>query len=254
MPASRRSRRIRTLIADDESLARELLTNLVRRDPELELVGAAASGAEALAGVQAFSPDLLLLDIQMPSLDGISVAEQLSGSEKCPYIVFVTAHDTFAIQAFEVAARDYLVKPLSKRRFATAMQRAKSEILGDDISTNELGESPFTVRSGETLVSLLPSDVVWVEAANQYVRIHTVASRVFVVSQSLRQFAQRLPSRSFSRIHRSTLINKQHIAAVLSSEGRYRAQLSDGSVHDIARNRKSMVKDLLRYTRSQKSL
>lgn len=243
----RRTRRVRTLVADDEPLARELLGNLVRRDPELELVGAAASGADTLAAVRQHAPDLLLLDIQMPCLDGISVAEQLAGMATSPYIIFVTAHDTFALQAFEVAVRDYLVKPVSKRRFATAIRRAKQALLVQDPEPTAR-PAPLTVRSGEELVSLEPDDVIWVEAANQYVRLHT-RNREFVVSQSLRQFARDLPARGFARIHRSTLINQRHLTAVRASDGRYRAEMSDGSLHDIARNRKSLVPELLASAR-----
>jgi len=244
--AARRSRRIRTLVADDEPLARELLGNLVRRDPELELVGAAASGAETLAAVRQYTPELLLLDIQMPCLDGISVAEQLTGSENSPYIIFVTAHDSFALQAFEVAVRDYLVKPVGKRRFATAIRRAKRELSGQGSTSGT--KATLTVRSGDELVSLEPEDVIWVEAANQYVRLHT-RSRKFVVSQSLRQFARNLPEQQFVRIHRSTLVNLQHITGIRNSDGRYRAEMSDGSLQDIARNRKSLVPDLLARAR-----
>jgi len=239
-------RRIRTLVADDEPLARELLGNFVRRDPGLEWVGEAASGAETLTAVRQYAPELLLLDIQMPSLDGISVAEQLAGMAAAPYIIFVTAHDNFALQAFEVAVRDYLVKPVSKRRFATAIRRARQALSGTSIETGTA--ATLTVRNGDELTSLEPDDIVWVEAANQYVRLHT-GNREFVVSQSLRQFARDLPRRQFARIHRSTLINLRHIVGVRTNDGRYRVEMSDDSLLDIARSRKSLVPDLLAQAR-----
>lgn len=234
-------RRIPTLVVDDEPLARELLSSLVRRDPELELVGTASRGSEALTAVEELAPQLLLLDIQMPSLDGISVAEQLAGKPNAPYIIFVTAHDSFALQAFEVAVRDYLVKPISKRRFAAAIRRAKQTIGGHSPTRPD----PIDVRNGDALVRLFPEDIVWVAAANQYVQLHTANGDEFMLSQSLRQFASNLSDKSFTRIHRSTLINRQHLAGVLSSNGHYRVEMTDGSVHNIARNRKALLPGLL---------
>jgi two-component system LytT family response regulator len=124
------------------------------------------------------------------------------------------------------------------------MRRARREILGDDVSsvTKSL---PIVVRNGEALISLLPEDIVWVGAANQYVELHTRGDGEYVVSQSLRQFSRELPGGSFVRIHRSTLINPRHIVAVLNSDGRYRVQMRDGSTHDIARNRRPLVASLL---------
>lgn len=248
--ATRPSRRIRILIADDEPLARDLMSSLVRRDTDLELIGSAASGSEALKAVEEFAPEILLLDIQMPNLDGISVAEQLAGKDPTPYIIFVTAHDSFAIQAFQVAVRDYLVKPVSKKRFSAAIRRAKDEIFRRDRLESVRTEDALVVRNGESVVSLLPADIVWVEAANQYVRLHTVDTAEYIVSQSLRQFGHGLPDKLFTRIHRARLINNRHLVGLLSSDGRYRAQMSDGSVHDIARNRRALVPGLLAAARS----
>lgn len=221
------------------------MTSLARRDPDLELVGTAASGSETLAAVEDFAPHLLLLDIQMPSLDGVAVAEQLRSKESAPYIIFVTAHDSFALQAFEFAVRDYLVKPVSKQRFSAAIRRAKRAIS----ATMENRPDPIVVRDGELLVSLVPDDIVWVGAANQYARIHTVKNCEYMISQSLRQFACKLPDKSFTRIHRSTLINKRCIESILSSQGSYRVRMMDGTVHSIARNRKSLVPELLDWSR-----
>lgn len=243
-------RPIRTVVADDEPLARELMGNLVRRDPLLDLVATAGSGSEALAAVQEFKPQLLLLDIQMPSLDGISVAEQLAGRNVSPYIIFVTAHDSFALQAFEVGVRDYIVKPVSKRRFNAAIRRARDEL--DGLLATDPDEDQMTVRDGDALVNLLPADIVWVSAANQYVQIHTVDGNRYVVSQSLRQFSLGLPAQQFSRIHRSTLINRAHLTGILNRQGKYRAEMSDGSIHDIARNRKSLVPELLSRARENR--
>ena len=240
-----RPRRVRTLVVDDEPLARDLMSGMVRRDPDLELIGVAASGSEALAAIEAYSPHLLLLDIQMPSLDGVSVAEQLVGTNSAPYIIFVTAHDAYALQAFEVAVRDYLVKPVSKARFAAAIRRAKQEICATLAEKPE----PLIVKNGETLKSLLPNDIVWVGAANQYVCLHTIEKDEYIVSQSLRQFARSLSDKSFTRIHRSTLINKTHLVSISKTDGSYYALMTDDTRHAIARNRKSLLTELLTCAR-----
>ncbi|TRY33297.1 LytR/AlgR family response regulator transcription factor [Aliiglaciecola sp. M165] len=241
------NRRVRTLVVDDEPLARDLISGLVSRDPDLDLVGVAACGSEALSAIERYAPDLLLLDIQMPNLDGVSIAEQLLGMASTPYIVFITAHDEYAIQAFEVSVRDYIVKPVSKTRFAASMSRAKKAICAEIIEKPK----PLIIKSGETLSSVLPNDVVWVSAANQYVCLHTAQKREFVIAKSLRQFSRDLPEKVFTRIHRSTLINKSHLKSVYKGEGCYIVEMSDGSQHKIARNRKYVVADLLATTGSQ---
>ena len=245
--SGRVTRRVRTLVADDEPLARELMSNLVRRDAGLELMAAVGSGAEVLQAVERFAVELILLDIQMPNLDGVSVAEQLAQKVPAPYVIFVTAHDEFALQAFEVAVRDYLVKPVSKRRFAAALRRAK-DVLG--VTADPLpSQDALVVKSGDAVISIVPEDIVWVAAANQYVCLHTAGGAEFVVSQSLRQFGRGLPSGSFLRIHRSTLINLRYLAGVHHQRGRYRVRLADGTMHDVARSRRGLVPELLQAVR-----
>src|SRR6266576_148191 len=119
--------KVRTLIADDEPLARERLRQLLADQPEIELLGECADGREAVAAIQAKSPDLIFLDIQMPELDGFAVLEAIN-IEPMPVIVFVTAHDKFALRAFEVHAVDYLLKPFDRERFETALRRARDQI------------------------------------------------------------------------------------------------------------------------------
>ncbi len=253
--------RLKTVVADDEPLARELLQSLVERDPQLELVAAASNGKEALAAAASRQPDLLLLDIEMPCLSGIAVAEQVASLAQRPYLIFVTAHDEFAVKAFEVAADDYLVKPVSKQRFEQAIRRAKEKYrrrqlgqlaaqltdLRQDIPSPETDEGllPLTVRCGERMVRLEPTDLVWVEAANQYSRLHVDNGDCHLVSQSLRQFSGQLPASLFVRIHRSTMINLQYLEDVLNTRGSYQAKMSSGDVLNIARNRRSLVSMLL---------
>lgn len=258
--------RVQTLVADDERLARELLATLVRRDTDLELVGTAANGAEVVAAVAEKKPDLLLLDVEMPELDGLSVAEQLKSMQPAPYIIFVTAHDHFAIQAYEQNVRDYLVKPVAKERFRIAISRAKAALRDREVcaitgrllalhdATGAAAEAPrrvdpITVRSGERLVSLLPEDIIWVEAANQYARVHAADGQCYLVSQTLRRFSQSLPEAQFVRIHRSALVNLVHVAAVENTADGYQAMMSTGEAIGVARNRKPVVSQLLTHAR-----
>lgn len=243
---SRSPHRIRTLVADDELLARELISRMVQRNSDLELVGTAASGAEALCAIERLTPQLVLLDIQMPNLDGFSVAEQLAGLDNIPYIIFVTAHDEFALRAFDVAVRDYLVKPVNKSRFASAIHRAKVAI--DSVSAQRT--QSIVVQCGATIKSLMPDEVVWVSAANQYVCIHSLEKHEYTMSQTLRQFSLKLPASTFIRIHRSTLINKHHVVNVSKHKGAYSVTLTDGSQHSIARSRKSLLTELLSAAKS----
>ncbi|MEM9056558.1 MAG: LytTR family DNA-binding domain-containing protein [Pseudomonadota bacterium] len=242
--------RIATVIADDEPLARDLLANLVRREADLELVGAAATGSEALRAVEQSRPELLLLDIQMPSLDGLSVAEQLASLPRSPYTIFVTAHDAFALQAFEVSVRDYLVKPINRQRFSAAIRRAKYAIN----TRLAAREEPLIVKQGDTVSSVLPSDIVWVAAANQYVVLHTTHGDEFVLSKTLRQFSKALCRTTFARVHRSTVINTRHLTSVQHRDGRYRVQMSDGSAHALARNRRALLNELLACARENAQL
>src|SRR5882762_4950359 len=156
--------KIRTLIADDQLLARELLRRMLRDEPDIEIVAMPTSGRETVDAINLLAPDLVFLDVQMPELDGFAVLKKIT-LERMPVIVFVTANDDFARRAFDVHALDYLVKPCSLVRFQTTLQRAR-----DQIEPNQTDR--IAVKSGGRIVFLRLSEVDWVEAADNYVKLH----------------------------------------------------------------------------------
>lgn len=259
---------VSTLVVDDEDLARSLVGALVRRDADLMLVGECSDGAAALDFIARHSPDLVFLDIHMPIVDGLAVAEALAGQDTAPYIIFVTAFDEHAIKAFELNALDYLVKPIEKRRFTAAVRRATDAIRNREMlslterllqlsefrkhggSADNPREQELLVRTGDTIVQLTSGDIVWIEAANQYVHIHT-ASRTFTVSESLSQYAKKITDPRFFRIHRSAIVNGSAVAAVSKKRnGTHLLKLRNGESLVVARSRASVVPNLLRAARS----
>lgn len=217
---------IRTVIVDDEKPARVRLADLLQRQPDTELVGTACDGREAIEVVQRVAPDLLLLDVQMPRLDGIGVLKQLT-PDQLPLTILVTAYDTYAMQAFDAHAIDYLLKPFSDQRFDNAMKRARRYLAACETHERALGltaaaEECLAVdaRSGylERLVlktngsiSFLDvTDIDWVEAAGVYVYLHT-GGRKHLYRSSVTQLLQRLDPLMFVRIHRSAAVNTSRI-------------------------------------------
>ncbi|MEJ2085470.1 MAG: LytTR family DNA-binding domain-containing protein [Acidobacteriota bacterium] len=251
------------MVVDDEPPARRLLAALVRSDRELELVGEYVNGAAALAALDERPADLVLLDVQMPALDGISFVESLPVEKPMPYIIFVTAHDGYAVRAFELEALDYLLKPIEKGRFKQSMERAKEAVRQRMISglTEQIfhltksrrqeaarveREEGLIVRKGDRLVDVALEEIVWVEASNQYVRIHT-REGAYTLAGTLSTFAKRRLDERFVRIHRSTIVNPSKIVKVLpKSNGTHEIELATGDFVTLARSRKNLVPDLLR--------
>ena len=163
--------RLRALIADDEPLARRKIKALLGREPDAEVAGECGSGPEAARLIRELEPNLVFLDIEMPELDGLSVLKGLEGlgSRAAPAVIFVTAYDQYAVRAFDVKALDYLLKPIDRRRFRTALERAREHLR----QSGEPGPTPLTrllVRSGHRMQVLKVNDVDWVEAADNYVK------------------------------------------------------------------------------------
>lgn len=267
MNRHREPQTIRTIVVDDEPPARRLLASLVRSDRELELVGQYVNGAAALAAIESNPAELVLLDVQMPALDGLSFVESLPVEGPMPHIIFVTAHDTYAVRAFELEALDYLLKPVEKARFRTSIERAKEAIrqrrisdLTDQImrlaqgsssavEAEDLGDS-LIVRKGDELVEVGRDEIVWVEAANQYVRIHTCET-THVLAESLSAFAERRLDPGFVRIHRSTIVNPSHVVKVMPQpNGTHAIELSTGITVTVARGRKELVPRLLHLSKN----
>ena len=258
---------VSTIVVDDESLARSLLATFVRRDPDLLLIGECADGQSAYEEIERTKPDLVFLDVQMPGIDGVSLARKLSGLPHVPYFIFVTAYDQYAVEAFEVQALDYLVKPLQKARFFAAVERAKQAIRSGEMlqltkRLIELGEgagasstppqAELLVRSGDRVERLVEDDILWVDAANQYAEIHT-AERTYVVSETLGNYARRLDPARFFRVHRSTLVNGSVVSEVTRRRnGTHLLTLQNGREVVVARSKSAMIPDILRAARTHR--
>ncbi len=213
----------RTLIVDDEALARERLRQLLAEQPEIELVGECADGREAVDTIQKQSPDLIFLDIQMPELNGFEVLEAIS-AEPMPVIVFVTAHDKFALRAFEVHAVDYLLKPFDRERFGSALRRALQQVkhredparaeaqaaVLTEVQTQAKPIDRLAVKSGGRIRILRTADILWIESAHNYVEIHE-EKQSHLLRDTISAIEQKLPPDKFVRISRSTIVNVEKI-------------------------------------------
>jgi two-component system, LytTR family, response regulator len=212
-----------TLIVDDEPLAREGLRMLLSQDPEVSAIPEAKDGREAVAAIRGSRPDLVFLDVQMPEMDGFAVVREI-GAERMPPVVFVTAHDRFAIQAFEINAIDYLLKPVTEERFAQALARAKIRLYSSPADDRNrqiicLLESlafprrylkRLAVRSAGKTVFVDLADVDWMEASENYVQLHTGRAN-HLLHVAINTIAKSLDPEVFLRIHRSIIVNSSRI-------------------------------------------
>jgi two-component system LytT family response regulator len=219
-------RRIRAIVIDDEPLARSYLRTLLANSPDVEIVGEAADGRSAIAAIRDLQPELLFLDVQMPSLDGFELVERL-GEASLPYVVFVTAYDQYALKAFEVHALDYLLKPFDGERLARSVRRAATLIRGGasgidlkerllamlgDLSALERPISPvrIPVRSDGRIRFVEVERIDWIEASDKVSRLH-VGKDVHVLRDSLTNLEEQLDPARFVRIHRSVIVNVARI-------------------------------------------
>jgi two-component system, LytTR family, response regulator len=206
--------KIRAVVVDDEPLARSSLKLLLRRDPEVELVGECKSGMEALAEIRRKKPELVFLDVQMPECDGFDVLEQL-GSETPPALVFVTAYDQYALRAFESGALDYLLKPFDNARFERALNRAKERIEQGKETARKI-ERLAIKNAGQVLFQKI-SEIDWIEAADYYVCLH-VGTKTHLLRRSMSDVDQELEQAAFCRIHRSAIVNLERVRQLEISE------------------------------------
>ncbi len=218
---------IRALVVDDEPLARSNVTVLLRRDPDVDLLGECSSGIEALAQIRCMQPDLLFLDVQMPECDGFDVLELL-GSATPPAIVFVTAYDQYALRAFEAGALDYLLKPFDDARFRRALDRAKATLAHGTLTRPPISSRLILKDRGEVLF-VKAADIDWIEAANYYACLH-VGARTHVLRRSLIELESELDPAQFCRIHRATIVNLERIRSMeLNDDGEYQVVLETGA-------------------------
>lgn len=221
---------LRTLIVDDEPLAVERLQILCARIADLSLVGTAADGAGALRLIANLSPDLLLLDIQMPGIDGMAVAHALAAQVHRPAVIFVTAFAEFAVAAFDVAAMDYLMKPVEAERLERAIARIRAQ-LGAGPPAPAM-PSPwireFWVPHRAEIIRIAAQDIDLIEAERDYMRLH-VGPRSFLLHKTITELERNLDPAEFVRLHRSTLVRRDKIAAFKhNGAGAWEAQLQDG--------------------------
>lgn len=278
------SSKIRTMIVDDEPAARRGVQLLLEKDPDILVVGEAASGHEAVRKLRAEKPDLVFLDVQMPELNGFKVLQSLDATE-LPAVIFTTAFDQHALEAFEVNAVDYLLKPYEDDRFWTALRRAKSEIarrqtdalsaklsqllehlqgnLGSAAETAAPAVPPVAeaaaapepesvtrerilLRSGGEIFFLRAEEVDWIEAEGDYMKFHA-AGRAHLLRETMSNLEARLDPKRFVRIHRSTIVNIDRVKKLSPSfAGEYAVILHDGTKLRLSRGYHDRLQELLR--------
>jgi two-component system, LytTR family, response regulator len=233
---------IRTLIVDDEPLARSNLTVLLRQDPEIEIIGECGSGAEAVTKIHRAKPDLVFLDVQMPECDGFDVLEMLGGDVPLA-VVFVTAYDQYALRAFEAGALDYLLKPFDNGRFSRALDRAKERIARGRNAPTRIER--LIVKSAGQIAFLRIAEIDWIEAADYYACLH-VGTRTHLLRRSLSELEQELDQNMFCRIHRSTIVNLDRVRSMkLNSDGEYEVLLENGSRLRLSRRYRKQLQSRL---------
>jgi two-component system LytT family response regulator len=266
----------RILVVDDEPAARRGVRLLLERDPDMLVVGEAASGAEAVKKIVEEKPDLVFLDVQMPEMNGFKVLEAV-GARHVPAVIFVTAYDQHALQAFEVNAVDYLLKPFEDQRFWSAVNRAKSELQRrqTDVLSDKLnhllsylqtvtpmptgadalaaGATPETftrerilLKSGGEIYFLKADEIDWIEAEGDYMKFHA-AGRAHLLRETMGRLEDKLDPRRFIRIHRSTIVNIDRVKKLSPSfAGEYAVILADGTKLRLSRGYHERLQDLMK--------
>jgi two-component system LytT family response regulator len=247
---------IRTVLADDEVLARQKLRQLLKKIEDVDIVGECATARETVELVKLVSPELLFLDICMPDMDGFDALNALSFN-KCgglPQIVFVTANDRWAVRAFEFHALDYLLKPFTTERLNAAVQRARERLASNNATDygdlQDAGQVRYTARmvfkSRGRVLFLSIEDIRWVEAEENYVRIHT-ANESHLLRETIGRLESRLDPRSFIRIHRSSIVNLQYVKEVKHEpNGDANVVLISGEKIALSRSYRSRIQRLLK--------
>jgi two-component system, LytTR family, response regulator len=253
---------IRVVVADDELLARKKLRLLLDSEPQVEVVAECSNGRETVSAIRSFRPDLLLLDIQMPDLDGFEVLSEIS-SDEMPPVIFTTAYDQYAIRAFEAHALDYLLKPFDQDRLHAAIWRAGVEIRKskDQDLTNRVlallsavksGKRPvpefddrLTIRTNGRVVFLNLEEIHWVEAAANYVRLNT-GKDSYLFRETISRVSERLSTGSFVRIHRSMIVNINKIKELIPvNSGEYVVVLHSGKELSCSRGYRANLEQLI---------
>jgi two-component system LytT family response regulator len=249
---------VRTLIVDDEPVARAHLRALLLARDDIEVIGECGDGRTAVARIRTEAPDLVLLDVQMPELDGIDVVREI-GADRMPPVVFVTAYDQHALAAFEVHALDYLLKPVNRARFTRAIDRvvrlakagtaqrdaAPLAQMVDDLAGSRPQTDRLAIKVGDRVLYLKLAEVDWVEASDDLVRIHA-GRHVYEHRSTLSQLEQRLPPARFLRIHRSTIVNIERIREFQPwFQGDWVLVLADGTRLQSGKSYRQRIRQLI---------
>lgn len=248
---------IRTLIVDDEPLARERLRTLLADEADIEIVGECGDGRRAVAAIRKHRPDLVFLDVQMPELDGFGVLRAV-GAQNLPTVVFVTAYDKYALKAFEVHALDYLLKPFDRDRFDRALDRARRELRRGTGELNErvlhlleeAGAKPrflerLVVKTAGRVYFLRAEEIDWFEAAGNYVKLHAGKDE-HLIRETMANLEDQLNPKKFVRIHRSTIVQIERIKELQPwFHGDYVVLLRDGTKLTLSRSYRDRLENLL---------
>jgi len=227
--------RIRTLIVDDEPIARRTLRLLLEPDPDLELIGE-CDGIGALEWIPRDRPDLVFLDVQMPGVDGFELLERV-GIETVPAVVFVTAHERHALRAFDVEAVDYLLKPFDDDRFATTLRRVKSALLGPVAGATGRHLRRLVVRLADRTTVVNVEDVDWIEAADYYACLHA-GGETHLVRRTMAELERALDPDRFFRVHRSAIVRLERVRDVRADGGgEHSVELRDGTTIRLAQGK-----------------
>lgn len=253
----------RVIVADDEPLARERLRHLLSRHAGWEVVAECRNGPEAVEAILEQQPDVVLLDIRMPGLDGLEVADAVaSDGARAPIVVFVTAYDEFALRAFDLSAADYLLKPVDAERFARTLARLEAR-LSAAVSSRSAAEATgtvidqlnggprqarrFLVRTTRGYHFVSAADVDWVEAEGNYAALHA-GGRVHLVRQTMKALETRLDPAVFARVHRSAIVNVGRIVRVEPlGHGEYRLTLRGGATLESSRAYSARIQSMLHH-------
>jgi two-component system, LytTR family, response regulator len=251
---------IRTVIVEDESLARQKLERFLESEPGIRVVASVSESSAAVREILANSPDLIFIDIQLPGGNGLSVIEEISAS--CtPYIVFTTAYDQYAIKAFELHAVDYLLKPFDQSRLHQAVEKVRSRIFSAPLTqwTQQLAqllermpahtvreESRIVVKTGGRVLFLEPEDIEWIEAASNYVRVRC-GSNSYMIRNTISDIEEKLDPHHFLRVHRSIIVNVSKIKEVQPcNSGEYVVVMRSGKELSCSRTYRAAIASIVR--------
>ena len=263
---TKHSEPLTVMLADDEPLAREYLEELLRAMPDIDVLGSFKNGNEILKACRDNPPDVLILDIEMPGLTGFDVVKRLQADDM-PSVIFATAYDNYAIDAFDLNAVDYLLKPFDSDRFAIAIDRVRTEVRSDPslkgrlisasrqiqklsedavtVDSDRADSGRLAVRDGRETELVTISDIDWVDAAGDYMCLH-VGGKTHIMRSTMKELLAKLPVKDFVRIHRSTIVNTHRVTSVSSlSKGEFRLQLGNEASLKVSRNYRKSIASLL---------